>query len=348
MKLALLLLLSTSASAHPQDMGFFGAKVDGVHVSAELRLEPAVAERVAALKNDDNVQAIFDATLGEIAIREGSQVCAWRADSLSSTHEEGKLVLKAEAICPGGGDLDFDLGFLNQAPKGFELLARVAGTQGINESVLTEASEHVFLGGESSHSFGQFVFMGVQHIGATPDQWVDRGHWHFPDGIDHILFVVALVLGGGGLIGLVKTVTGFTIGHSLTLAAATFGVVHVPSRIVESAIALSIAIVAAEGVFLKNPKGRWKISLAFGLVHGLGFASALAELHLSRSSLFKALVGFNVGVEIGQAAVVIAVYPLYFLLKRYEPTRRFAIPVCALAVFSAGAVWFVQRAFLGA
>ena len=97
-------------------------------------------------------------------------------------------------------------------------------------------------------SFGRFVAMGVEHIGNHRNQWFDSSHFHFPEGIDHILFVLALLLAGGSLLSAFKTVSGFTIGHSITLALATFGLVHVPSRIVESAIALSIAIVAVESL----------------------------------------------------------------------------------------------------
>src|SRR5439155_904659 len=87
--------------------------------------------------------------------------------------------------------------------------------------------------------FFKFVTMGLQHIGATSGEWLSEKGLHFPDGIDHILFVIALILGGGGFINILKTVTGFTIGHSLTLALATLHLVHVPSRLVESSIALS-------------------------------------------------------------------------------------------------------------
>jgi hypothetical protein len=142
-----------------------------------------------------------------------------------------------------------------------------------------------------------------------------------------------------------KTVTGFTAGHSVTLALATLGIVHLPQRLVESAIALSIAFVAAEAIFIRKGRARWRIALFFGLVHGLGFASALAELHLDRSSILKALVGFNVGVELGQAVIVAIALPTLYLLQRPAASRRFAVPTLAFFIFSAGSYWFVRRAF---
>ena len=124
--------------------------------------------------------------------------------------------------------------------------------------------------------------MGIAHIGATPEEWWGPEGFHLPEGIDHILFLLALILAGGTLGQMVKTATGFTVGHSITLAAGSLGLVAFPQRVVESAIALSIAYVAAETFFIKTPRDRWKMAAAFGLIHGLGFASALGELNLER------------------------------------------------------------------
>ena len=140
-----------------------------------------------------------------------------------------------------------------------------------------------------------FIAMGVEHI---------------LGGLDHLLFLVALLALARGLWQSVTIVTGFTVAHSITLSLAVLGVVDVPSRIVEPLIAASIVWVAIENLLAPSGIGRrWLIAALFGLIHGLGFASALTELDLSRAALVRALVGFNVGVELGQIAFVVVVIP---------------------------------------
>ncbi len=135
---------------------------------------------------------------------------------------------------------------------------------------------------------------------------------------------------------MLKTVTGFTIGHSITLSLAALGLVRLPARLIESAIALTIAYVAAEDLAKelthKKVRPRWQIAMAFGLIHGFGFARALSDLHLPRSRLLSALVGFNLGVELGQEVVVLIVAPLLWLLYRIPRVRRLAAPVFAAGI----------------
>lgn len=154
---------------------------------------------------------------------------------------------------------------------------------------------------------GTYFKLGVEHILL---------------GIDHLLFVLALLLLTTGTWRLVKTVTAFTVAHSLTLALATLGVVHVPSRPVEAIIALSIVVVAGEivhasegrkGVAAEMP---WVVAFTFGLLHGFGFAGALSEVGLPESHIPLALLFFNFGVEIGQLLFVAAVLPLMVLVRR--------------------------------
>ena len=148
---------------------------------------------------------------------------------------------------------------------------------------------------------------------AAPTGWfafIAMGVEHILGGIDHLLFLLALLALARGLWQTVTIVTGFTVAHSITLSLAVLGVVDVPSRIVEPLIAASIVWVAVENLLAPSGIGRrWLIAAVFGLIHGLGFASALTELDLSREALVRALVGFNVGVELGQIAFVVVVMP---------------------------------------
>jgi hydrogenase/urease accessory protein HupE len=178
---------------------------------------------------------------------------------------------------------------------------------------------------------GQFVFylgLGVEHI---------------IGGIDHLLFLLALLALTTSLWQTVKIVTAFTVAHSITLSLAVLGVVDVPSSMVEPLIAASIVWVAVEN--LVAPAGaarRWLIAGVFGLIHGLGFASMLTELGLSRDTLVEALIGFNLGVEIGQLAFVAVVLPAFVWASR--PGRLPRLPqILSVAVALVGSVWFVQR-----
>jgi HupE/UreJ protein len=176
---------------------------------------------------------------------------------------------------------------------------------------------------------GGFVLMGIEHI---------------LTGYDHMLFLLSLLMVGATLPQLLKIVTAFTVAHSITLSLAVLGLVDLPSRWVESAIALSITYVAAENVWRGRGAlgSRWLVTFGFGLVHGLGFASALTELHLPRANLAASLVGFNLGVEIGQVSLILLATLALDAIRLYgwaPPFRRWVSAAAALTGF----VWFVQR-----
>jgi hypothetical protein len=193
--------------------------------------------------------------------------------------------------------------------------------------------------------FLHFVHMGIAHIGSLASEWIGPHGFRFPDGIDHILFIVALVLSGGGFKEMLKTVTGFTAGHSISLALSFFHLVNLPSRWVESAIALSIAYIAAEDLLRRDVRHRWRIAAVFGLVHGLGFADALRGLHLRPTDALVALAGFNVGVELGQAVILATLTPLVLAMRRDPLLKVYGPGSCSAAVLLIGGYWFFLRAF---
>ncbi|MBU8977785.1 HupE/UreJ family protein [Lysobacter sp. MMG2] len=191
---------------------------------------------------------------------------------------------------------------------------------------------------------------------AVAKTYLVLGVEHILGGFDHLLFVLALLLIVRGGLRIVATVTAFTVAHSITLVAATLGWVHVPGPPLEATIALSIAFVAAEVVhgLRGNPgltaRAPWLVAFGFGLLHGLGFAGALAEVGLPQNAIPVALLMFNVGVEIGQLMFVTAV----LLLLRFARLRRWALPRSAevampYAIGSVAMFWVVERAgaFLG-
>jgi HupE / UreJ protein len=182
------------------------------------------------------------------------------------------------------------------------------------------------------------------------DTYVNLGIDHILRGIDHLLFVLGLIwLVRGGWM-LVRTITAFTIGHSLSLAAATFGWVGVPERPLNAAIALSIVFVGVEIVKLQRgqvgltARFPWVVAFAFGLLHGLGFATALTTLGIPQATLPIALLFFNVGVEIGQLAFVAVVLALIWAHRQAQATLpRWGAALPAYAIGSVAAFWFLAR-----
>ena len=144
---------------------------------------------------------------------------------------------------------------------------------------------------------------------------------------------------------MLRIVTAFTVAHSITLTLATLEVVSLPSRWVEATIAASVVLAALNNLRPVFRGRRWTMAFGFGLVHGFGFASVLADLGLPRDALALALVGFNLGVEAGQLAIVAAFLPLAFALRRSVFYRRVVLWGGSLAIAAIAAAWFVERAF---
>ena len=194
------------------------------------------------------------------------------------------------------------------------------------------------------------------------DEYLRAGVWHIWSGIDHLLFLLSLLLpavllrrgnrwqavpmAAPAFVNIVKVVTAFTLAHSITLSLAAFDVIRLPSRLTESVIAASIIIAALNNVFPRVTEGRWRIAFAFGLLHGFGFASVLAEMGLPTGARLVSLVAFNLGVEAGQLAVVLAIMPLAYLFRSTAFYRRGVMPWGSSAIACLALVWFVQRAML--
>jgi hydrogenase/urease accessory protein HupE len=176
-----------------------------------------------------------------------------------------------------------------------------------------------------------YIYIGFIHI--------------VPKGLDHILFVLGLFLLSRSMRPLLVQVTTFTVAHSITLALSLYGIVQLPSDIVEPLIALSIAYVAIENIFMKN-LSPWRpfVVFGFGLLHGLGFAGVLTELGLPRGEFVEALIGFNVGVEVGQLAVILAAFLVVGLWGMSEKAYRRAVVIPAsLVIAVVGLYWTVER-----
>jgi hypothetical protein len=222
------------------------------------------------------------------------------------------------------------------------------GEQSLSAIFSPEAREQEFKPGQGSR----------QHQLLT---YLTEGIWHIWIGFDHILFLVALLLpavvirregrwapveaGRPALLQVVKVVTAFTVAHSITLTLAALDFISLPSRLVESVIAASVVVAALNNVKPIFQERRWAMAFAFGLIHGFGFASVLGDLGLPQGAKLLALVGFNLGVEVGQLAIVAALFPLAFLLRSTRFYLRGVLIGGSLLIAVLALAWLIERAF---
>ena len=275
------------------------------------------------------------------------------------THSDGNYaVLSLTAQCPGEGALKAPLK-LNYSmlfdvdPSHRGLVQWVAPGQ----DTASTAQALVF-GNESAEQT-----LALQPAGAwqTLKQYIFDGVWHIWIGYDHILFLLSLLLPAvllrragqwepaptlkGSFVEVLKVVTAFTLAHSITLSLAALGVISLPSRLVESVIAASVVLAALNNLRGTIEGKRWVMAFVFGLIHGFGFASVLADLGLPQNALVVALVGFNVGVELGQLAIVAVFLPIAFVLRRTWFYRVGVLTGGSILVAVLASWWLAQRLF---
>jgi hypothetical protein len=343
--------LSRPAAAHPLDISYLRIDAGGgavavtldLHVNAAARLigvEPTALDAAAVPRH---AAALADATFRGAPITTELGACRWT--TTAATLHDRTVSVAGGAACPGAmHTLSWALPFVGDARVSptFQILVKARLADQDHVAIVDKLRPTLALTTTSTLGFASFVWTGVEHIGAAPDQWHDASGPKLPDGIDHILFLLALMLAGGTLVRILGIVSGFTLGHSITLALSALHVVRPPAAIIEPLIALSIAFVAAQAVVGRFEGHRWRVATAFGLIHGFGFAGALNELELSTGDLASALFGYNLGVELGQVAIVVVTAPLVLYLQRH---RRFHPIVRGMAtvIFVAGMLWFFQR-----
>jgi hypothetical protein len=197
-------------------------------------------------------------------------------------------------------------------------------------------------------------------VGSQFFVFVREGVWHIWTGYDHILFLLALLLpsvlqgdAGGwraaaafrpAFFNVLKIVTAFTVAHSLTLSLATLGIVQIPTRLTESAIALSVLLAAANNLWPLVRERGWMVAFGFGLIHGFGFATALSNLGLGQGAMAVTLIGFNLGVELGQLAIVAIFLPTAFALRGTWVYRVPFLRLGSASISLIAAAWCVERA----
>ncbi|MET0917619.1 MAG: HupE/UreJ family protein [Burkholderiales bacterium] len=255
-------------------------------------------------------------------------------------HDLGESLLERRVVEVAGGLAGKRIEFVGLQATIVDVLVRVQLEDGHSSTTLVRASQPWI---EIAAREGPLAVAGA---------YVVHGIEHILLGFDHLLFVLALVLIVRSPRVLVWTITSFTVAHSITLGLATLGVVHVPGPPVEATIALSILLLACEIVRIQRGQSSltqrwpWVVAFTFGLLHGFGFAGALAEIGLPRGDIPLALFSFNVGVELGQLAFIAVVLGLIAVARRAAiPSfiTRHAYPAATVAIGSLAAFWFVER-----
>jgi HupE / UreJ protein len=323
----------TRAGAHQLGVSYSELTIGDRTVDGRVVLAAADA---AALARDPRV------LLDTLSLLQDGTRCSLAPGDVTPEGGDG-VALTGRWTCPARIDrLQIRVGFVEAMPRGHTHLAKVVSGGEVHERVVRAGAD-------------AFEVAGPPRLAAQAARFLALGVEHILTGYDHVAFLFGLLLLGGSLRSLVAVVTSFTVAHSITLALATLGAVTPPARIVEPLIAASIVFVAGEnlwalrhgaapGASADAARRRWVVAFAFGLVHGFGFASVLAQLRLPRSGLAASLVAFNVGVETGQIAIVAAAFPLLALARRSAGFVPHGVRLGSLAIGSLGLFWLVQRA----
>ncbi len=311
---------------------------DGAITWGELRAGHAAIERYA---------------FARLKVTHAGEECRKRAvDQLVDNHSDGAYaVLVFEVECAAAGDagveLEYSLFFdLDPTHRGL-LRWEAAGRS--TTAVLGPENAKFLLAAKPASPLAQFLSYGKE------------GVWHIWIGIDHMLFLISLLLPAvyvserrgwapverfmPAFWDVAKVVTAFTVAHSITLSLAALSIIGLPTRLTETAIAFSVLLAALNNIRPVVHGRRWMVAFAFGLIHGFGFASVLADLGLPQGALLLALVGFNLGVEVGQLAIVGVLVPLAYAVRRSRFYLRFIFVPGSAVIAMIALGWMIERGF---
>lgn len=352
--LAGVIALGIMAAARAHQVNLSTARVtmgDDRSVAVEVGLKGSDADRLAGTE-------IFDAQRDHVdparVAASAAPIIAYVAAHITVSGAGGRACLPdTAALVPDGDGVIFRSRFSCQ---------EIGGDIVYRSTVLTDAdpaARQVVLIGEGDNAPQALLDASNNSVTlsapapsllTTLQSYLVTGIEHIFLGYDHIAFLVAVVLWARRLVPVIKIVTAFTVAHSITLSLATLNIVVVLSGIVEPAIAASIVFVAMENFFTRDIDSRWRVTFAFGLIHGFGFAGALREIGLPTNAVATALAAFNIGVEIGQVAIVSIVIPALIVLDqlaavdRAKPVRAASLVYALSALITVlGSYWFLTR-----
>lgn len=354
-----LLILPLQCFAHSLSDSYLELHFDNTAVSGHWQI--AVRDLELAIGLDSNAdtqvswgelqakeQEMHAFANSKLLIQRGDIACTYTfGTTMLSELNAGMFVyLPLSGQCTGTGPttLQYDLLFdIDSSHRG---IATVYEEEALHSLLFTPQQRSMTLAAQSASL--------MNHM----KNFVVEGVWHIWIGLDHILFLVALllpiVLGskesstqnlnyGGMLREIFKVVTAFTVAHSVTLILASLNIVSLPSRLVESLIALSVAI-SGLNIIVPIFRGRhWQVAFGFGLIHGFGFAGVLSDLSLPTTQYISGLLSFNIGVELGQLVIVLVLVPLLLLLAIPRPMRLATKAFAGVSITVFGALWVAER-----
>lgn|SRR5262245_1224841 len=316
-------MLQTTAAAHDFSTSYSRVTVEGTIVDVRLTLnlhDFHAGDLVKAIEANYRLEA--SELPSSMAIR-SSDTIADNVILLEFVYAFAHPITRLRITSTLDRIADADHTHIIQIGEGDDTREAVLNTS--NPSVETALGEKAFL-----QTVWDFVKLGIEHIFT---------------GYDHLAFLAGLLIMTTTLRSLLKVITSFTAAHSVTLGLATFGLVSLPGRLIESLIALSIAYIAIENFTGTTLIHRWKITFLFGLVHGFGFSNVLKGMALNRRTLAIGLFSFNGGVELGQLGFVCVVFPFVLYLTASRWKSHF-LTASSLAIAALGFFWFIQRCFL--
>lgn len=356
------LLFSFNAVAHKPSDSYLFLQADG-----QLRWDIALRDLEQAVGVDTNQDgqitwgeikqqqtAISAYALSRFQLQQDQAACSLSLQQVQiDEHTDGAyavLMLQPSCSLAANAQLDFNYQLLFDIdPTHRGILLDQRADVAASSMIFSQDKPQLSISPEQSNGWSTFV------------NYIGEGVYHIWIGLDHLLFISMLILPAvlrvkyyrweqvesfrPAFWNLLKVITAFTVAHSITLSLAALDIVSLPSRLVESAIALSIIVLALNIFYPIVKHDQWWLAFGFGLLHGFGFASVLSELSMPQATLIQALLGFNVGVELGQLMLVLLVFPLAYLLRA---TKLYQVPILygsAALTFILASIWFVERAF---
>ncbi len=361
MVMLLLLVASAVAQAHKPSDSYLSFKSEPGHVSGQWDIALRDLEYAIGLDADGNGEItwgelsarhpdVASYALARLQVTAGDAACPLQAtDHLVDRHSDGAYaVIRFSGECAAAGTLKIRYSLFFELDPTHRGLARIESGSVTQTAVFgPERAEQTFNLAAPS-VFEQIV------------TYVREGVWHIWIGFDHVLFLLALLLPAvlrreaqtwlpvsrfaPAFWEVLKVVTAFTVAHSITLSLAALELISLPSRLVESVIAASVVFAALNNLYPLVSERRWAMAFAFGLIHGFGFASVLTDLGLPGDALLSSLFGFNVGVELGQLAIVAVFLPLAFALRATRFYSRVVFAGGSVIVAILAAIWLAERA----
>jgi HupE / UreJ protein len=360
--LAVLSTVATPARAHKPSDSYLKISVRDHVVEGQWDIALRDLDHAIGLDGNDDgsitwgelrarQDAIASYAISRLRLERGDRPCGLvPAAHLVDDHSDGTYaVLHFVAHCAAGRESPLAIGyslFFDLDPQHRGLLRLDQRNRGFT-AIFSPSAPTVRVDAGAASVSRQFV------------HFLEEGVWHIWIGFDHILFLLTLLLPSvlsradgrwqpvsgmrQAFLQVLKVVTAFTVAHSITLSLAVLGVIAPPARLVESLIAFSVLIAAANNVVPIVTRRLWCVALGFGLIHGFGFANVLIDLGLPKAALALALFGFNLGVELGQLAIVMAFLPLAFAIRRTWSYRGWVMPTASLAVAGIATLWLVER-----